>query len=127
MYPQPKPEPRKRTKARTARQARKVVKSVRQQCVERDGYCRVVRDWPDNPRGGSPFYGEIACFGPSQWAHLGEFKRSKTRGKAAVERHTTMGSLMLCARHHDQYDGRSRPYLRIAGSPDGVLRFRWER
>lgn len=108
MIPQPKPEPRKRTKARAARRAAKVVKSVRQQCVERDGYCRMQRD----------FNVDLlllvgVCQGESQWAHFDEKKRFKTRGMKPETRHTTEGSLMLCQWHHDRYDGKQRPSLHI--------------
>jgi hypothetical protein len=121
LNPQPKPTPRKRVKAKRQRHAAKVVKSVRALCVERDGYCRLTRDWSWELV--MPTFG--ACEGPSQWAHLGDKKRFKTRGQAPEVRHTTAGSLMLCDRHHDDYDeGR----LNISGDDaDGVLRFRWSR
>jgi hypothetical protein len=86
-------EPRKRVKARKRRHAAKVVKSVRAQCVERDGYCRAGWDRP-----------VALCHGVSEWAHLGDKKRFKTRGQAPEIRHTTAGSLMLCQKHHADYD-----------------------
>jgi hypothetical protein len=105
-----KPEPRRRVKAREQRQAAKVVKSVRAQCVDRDGYCRIYQHRWIQGFGSTPRLG--ACEGASEWAHLGEKKRFKTRGQAPEIRHTTAGSLMLCAKHHDDYDeGR----LRIVG------------
>lgn len=108
----PKPTPRRILKARRKRQAAKVVKSVRAQCVERDGYCR-FETFP---------YG---CNGPSEWAHLGEKKRYKTRGMSAEVRHTTAGSLMLCRRHHHAYDRAHT--LRIvpltSKGADGPLQF----
>ena len=94
----PKPEPRKRVKARRQRQAAKVVKSVRAQCVERDGYCRWARRWFTNT-----IYCP-ACSGPSEWAHFAEKKRYKTRGMSPEVRHTTAGSFMLCRLHHVAYD-----------------------
>ncbi len=109
---QPKPEPHKRVQARRKRQAAKVVTSVRAQCVERDGYCR-FETFP---------YG---CTGPSEWAHLGEQKRYRTRGMPAEVRHTTAGSLMLCRRHHSAYDRAHT--LKIVPltslGADGPLRF----
>jgi hypothetical protein len=44
------------------------------------------------------------CDGVSEWAHLGDKKRFKTRGQAPEVRHTTAGSLMLCTKHHQDYD-----------------------
>jgi hypothetical protein len=44
------------------------------------------------------------CHGVSEWAHLGDKKRFKTRGQAPEIRHTTAGSLMLCQKHHADYD-----------------------
>lgn len=119
------PTQRKRINA-VRRQAAKVVKSVRAQCVERDGDCR-IGDWENNPcdchdgaltGDGEPVKG---CEGRSEWAHLGEQKRFKTRGQPATTRHTTAGSLMLCTRHHRDYDaGR----MEIRGDDaNGVLGF----
>lgn len=111
IWPQPKPEPRAKQKARERRQAAKVVKSVRQQCVERDGHrCRA---WY--------LLHMTECVGRLEWAHLAEQKRFKTRGKSPEKRHTTAGSVMLCRRHHQDYDqGR----LRIVGDDaNGQLLF----
>jgi hypothetical protein len=100
----PKPEPRKRVKGRKQRHAAKVVQSVRQQVVERDGYCRAM------PGTYPTFIGDKGralvglCDGVSEWAHLGDKKRFKTRGQAPEVRHTTAGSLMLCTKHHQDYD-----------------------
>ncbi len=111
--PCPKPTPRRIVKARKQRQVAKVVKSVRAQCVERDGYCRV----------GSCAW--MFCAGRSEWAHLGEKKRYKTRGMPAEIRHTTADSLMLCHLHHVAYD-RTHTFkivpLTSLGA-DGPLRF----
>lgn len=82
------PTARYRAKRRRAEQP--VVKSVRAKCVERDGYCRLM--------GLSP------CAGPSQWMHLGEKKRARTRGMRPEQRHTTAGTAMGCERHHGLYD-----------------------
>jgi hypothetical protein len=94
-----KPEPRKREAARRKRQAVKVIKAVRSQCVDRDGFCRVWRD--DD---GAECPADSGCIGTSEWAHLGDKKRFKTRGQAPELRHTTAGSLMLCTKHHQDYD-----------------------
>jgi len=84
-----KPGVTARVRAAKARKDAAYAKKIRQLVAERDGYCRL--------------HG-IYCQGPSEWAHLGEKKRFNTRGLPPNERHTTAGSLMLCARHHDWYD-----------------------
>lgn len=113
------PTRRKRINA-VRRQAAKVVKSVRAQCVERDGYCRLAQ-WPSSDRLFSGLTN--TCVGPSEWAHLGEHKRFKTRGQPATRRHTTAGSLMLCTRHHRDYDAG---WMEIRGDDaNGVLDFRY--
>jgi hypothetical protein len=42
----------------------------------------------------------------SQWAHLGDKKRFKTRGTGTSGRAATIpkSSVMLCERHHQMYD-----------------------
>lgn len=119
----PKPETRKRVKGRRKRQAAKVVKSVRARCVERDGACRIC-EWERNPDdthegdGGMdylPYPDEFAA-NPSEWAHLNEGTRAKTRGMSAERRHTTAMSLMLCQFHHDRLDGRHHPRITITAT-----------
>jgi hypothetical protein len=92
----------KRDKGRKRRAEAKQVKTVRPLCVERDGHCRVRRDVGVMLGG---------CEGPSEWAHLNEKQRWKTRKMDAEERHTTGGSLMACKKHHDQIDNRRKPRL----------------
>ena len=123
FHPQPKPELRARTKRRQKRLAAKVVKAVRAQCVTRDDYCRC--HWLAHGVGDWIGPGVDLCRGPSEWAHLGEQKRFKTRGQPATVRHTTAGSLILCRRHHHDYDqGR----LIIDGDDaNGRLDFRMRR
>ena len=100
--PQPKPEPRQRAKGRKHRQEAQVVKTVRVQVAERDGYCRVLALLfmfdPSLRSSLRLYFGP--CSGQSEWAHYGDQKRAKTRGKAPVERRTRAGSFMLCAAHH---------------------------
>ena len=119
--PIPKGEPVAKRKARKRRLASKVVESVRRQCVERDGDCR-LGDWENNPDDvhDDDLEGDF-CEGRSEWAHLGDKKRFKTRGQAPEVRHTTAGSLMLCTKHHQDYDqGR----LAIEGDDaNGILHF----
>lgn len=109
----PKGTTRQQAKGRKDRTAAKVVKSVRAQCVERDGECR-FGDWENNPGDwhSDALEGD-ACEGPSQWCHMHQKRRSKTQGQAPEIRHTTADSFMGCQRHHDAYDGRRTPRLRI--------------
>ena len=101
MTPCPKPQPRKKVKARRARVESKVAQAVRALVAARDGDCRLrVLDF-----GG--------CRGESEWAHLNENRRFLTRGMAPEKRHSTEGSLMLCTGHHDRLDGRARPRIDI--------------
>jgi hypothetical protein len=95
---------RKRVKARRQRQAAKVAKSVREDCVERDGFCLIWR------RATSSDWARLAnpiCDGPSEWAHIGQHRRCHTQGQAPEQRHTTKGSGMLCQRHHVAYDAHA--------------------
>jgi hypothetical protein len=97
--PKPRRGGRRREKARAKRQESKVVAAVRQACVTRDGYCRFGPLQPDR------LYRLVgSCDGPSEWAHMEEKRRSKTRGLPPEERHTVADSLMMCKRHHDAYD-----------------------
>ena len=126
----PKGISRKTLKGRKHRAESKVKKSVRAQCVERDGPCRAAL-YPFGT--GSGLGGDVTdiwheCEGLSEWAHLHAKRRSKTRGMAPEDRHDTAHSLMLCKRHHDQYDGRATPRLVITAltrrGADGPLKFR---
>lgn len=83
---------RKQLKAKKDRAEAKVKKSVRAACVERDGYCRYHASTGE------------CCTGPSQWAHLEEKKRARTRGMSPLDRHTTARSMMLCQSIHAAYD-----------------------
>lgn len=95
----PKPEPRKRSKRRKDRQEKAVKTTVREQCVERDGYCLIATRLPAGLRA---VLGP--CSGPSEWAHVGTHRRFRTRGQAPESRHTVKGSGMLCEKHHKAYD-----------------------
>ena len=74
---------------------RTVIARIRPLVVARDGYCRVARN---------PLAAMGPCWGVSEWAHLGESKRFKTRGQDPERRHTTKGTAMLCTGHHRDYD-----------------------
>ena len=108
----PKPEPRKRIKARRDRRESAIAKAVRAACVERDGYCLIQ----------SRVSARIAvllgaCAGASQWAHVERQRRCFTRGQQPETRHTTAGSGMLCDKHHDAYDAH---VFRLVLGPEGM-------
>lgn len=107
----PKPEPRRKVKARAARHERAVVKRVRAVVAARDGYCR-LKDGPFGP-----------CRGASEWNHLE--KRSLTSRRAAERRHRTENTAMFCSDHHRQIDEHTIRVtaLTIFGA-DGPLRFK---
>lgn len=115
----PKPMSRKRLKGRKDRAERKVKKSVRAQCVARDGFCRLARPWREP-------LGVGGCNGKSEWAHLEEQRRFKTRGQAPDQRHNTANSMMLCSVHHRLYDARKirLGWLTPFGA-DGLMLFRF--
>jgi len=99
--------PTAKYRAKRKRAEAPVAKRVRAACVKRDGHCRYGNsDW------------HTQCAGPSEWAHMGEKKRAKTRGMKPEERHTTADSLMLCRKHHDCYDCRRKPRLWIRALTD---------
>ena len=106
----PKPEPRKRVKARKKRRESALVKEVRRMVSERDGHCRLHDK------------GFGLCFGVSTWAHLEDHRRFRTRGMEPEQRHTTTDTVMLCAKHHFAYDlhGITVEYTTDAGA-DGPL------
>jgi len=54
------------------------------------------------------------------WAHMEGHRRFETRGLPPEQRHSTAWTLMLCAKHHADYDARR---LRITGNADGPLEF----
>lgn len=118
---------RKSLKAAEDRAEAKVKKAVRAACVERDGACRIATPLGHDVLQTYPVLLTM-CDGPSQWAHMHTHRRSQTRGQDPEQRHTTAASLMLCQRHHDQYDGRQRPRLLITRlshkGANGPLKFR---
>jgi hypothetical protein len=80
-----------------------VVKAVRPVVAERDGYCRLY--WPDAATRTEVWRLFGSCsIGRSEWAHFGDKRRCKTVGQAPEERHDRAHSLMLCTKHHDDYD-----------------------
>lgn len=115
-----KPEPLKRTRARKVRAESTQAQAVRAACVERDGECRLSREY-------HPMVFVGVCSGPGEWAHLADRRRFKTRKMAPKLRHDTAFSLILCGRHHAMFDGRTRPRLDIqpasSRGADGPLGF----
>ncbi len=110
----PKPEKRKTAKTRERREESEIIKVERAKCVQRDGYCRLQ---------GADGFG--ACNGNSEWAHLGDFKRWKTRGMAPEERHRADKSLMMCDHHHNMYDLHKMDIEELTPEgADGWLRFK---
>lgn len=94
----PSPKPKRKVSAATRkRRERKVIERVRALVEARDGFCRMRR---------LPCFVDVfgQCQGVSEWAHLGDLKRFKTRGQAPERRHTTGGTAMLCTKHHHDYD-----------------------
>lgn len=110
-----KPKSRRKPKGVTARYRAKRKRAddterlkVRADCVERDGYCRLM--------GLSP------CSGDSEHAHLEEWKRARTRGMKPEERHTKAGSAMFCHRHHALYDAGEIVIAMTDKGADGPIR-----
>lgn len=117
----PKPEKRKTTKRRKDRHETEVERAVREACVARDRYCRLDTSGANEPLG-------LVCSGPSEWAHLGDKKRARTRGMAPEDRHLSSGSLMLCRRMHQLYDAGQLeilPRRKTGAGADGRLSFVW--
>lgn len=103
-----------RLRARKRAKDQRYAAKIRPIVERRDGYCRYFKDWPDFDR--------QPCEGNSEWAHFGDKKRFKTRGMAPEKRHTTAGSLMLCSKHHREYDaGKLRIVALSAKGCDGGL------
>lgn len=100
--PKPRKPIRRKAKPKAERQQ---IDTVRAACVRRDGYCRGHRDGFRH-----------TCRGPSEWAHLGVKRRSKTVNQAPEVRHTTADSLMLCRFLHRRYDAHE---IRIEHGPTG--------
>lgn len=76
-----------------------IIKDVRAQVVERDGFCRVAKNLTLG------FLGP--CAGVSEWAHVGQHRRCFTRKMDPEVRHTTAGTVMFCSGHHHAYDGHT--------------------
>jgi hypothetical protein len=102
-----KPGPTARHRAKRRRAEDPVKRNVRAECVERDGYCKLtsLSAWTG------------LCIGASEWMHLGDKKRARTRGMKPEFRHTTAGSMMGCDLHHDLYDEGE---IALAMGPDGA-------
>lgn len=118
MFSNPKPEKRATTKRRKDRKEAAVASAVRATVSERDGFCRLFT------YDSSVYQMFGSCQGLSQWAHLGDARRFKTRGMEPTLRHTSSGSLMFCARHHQDYDAHRMQVEALTDrGADGPLRF----
>jgi len=124
LSPQPKGRKRVTVQRANRRVAAKIVRQVRAACVERDGHCRLF--FGDHLHGDTQVgEGLDYCGVRSEWAHLGEKRRFKTRGMPPEERHTVQDSLMLCDLHHDLYDGRTLNITALSDrGANGPLEFR---
>lgn len=100
--------PTARARAKRRRAEHPVATKVREKCVDRDGFCRLM--------GLSP------CSGQSEWAHLEEKKRARTRGMSPEERHTTTHSAMFCTGHHAAYDAGKILIAMTEKGADGPIR-----
>lgn len=108
----PKPRPRRKVVKRMRVRARvrpvsqkrraeqRLVGKVFREIEPRDGDCRIwwagIAGLPETLAG--------RCEGEPQPAHLSEWRRSKTRGLPASERHNRKTIIRLCAAHHRRYD-----------------------
>ncbi len=111
-----KPGPTAKARAKRKRAESPVARRVRAICVERDGTCRYWKDiFAD-------CFASVECDGPSEWAHLEDYKRGRTRNMKPELRHTTTGTAMLCRKHHREYDaGRIRVVAFTGRGADGAL------
>lgn len=110
--PFPKPAHRAMARRRDVRKARAIAAEIRAAVASRDGFCRLSA-------AGLGF-----CRGRNTWAHLGDTRRFKTRGRSARERHTTAGTVMLCLGHHQALDSHAiRVELLTAKGANGPLRW----
>ena len=100
--------PTAKARAAKARKDAAYAKTIREQVQARDVYCRAY------------YMHKETCMGVAAWAHMAGHRRFETRGLPPEQRHSTAWTLMLCAKHHADYDARR---LRITGNADGPLEF----
>lgn len=100
--------PRAKDRAKRRRADSAYALKVRADVDERDGYCR--------------FTGLTRCAERSEWAHLEDKKRARTRGMEPEERHTTAKSLKACAHHHRLYDAGKIQIAMTERGADGPIR-----
>jgi hypothetical protein len=115
------------TKAAADAHERAIKWKVREKVQHRDGWCRVARSRQVNEqdkRNWDPyiFPPQFPCLGPSEWAHL--LRRSKTRGMAPEDRHTSKGSIKACRKHHTEIDQHRLSVTPLTDrGADGPLKF----
>lgn len=131
-FPKPSRGGRQREKSRQRRRETQVVRSVRPEVAARDGSCRLhtalfALQFNDPHRWSNLMAAFGLCSGPSEWSHFGAQKRAQTRNQTPERRHTTAGSLILCASHHRGPKGYDAGVLQICALTlngcDGPLRF----
>lgn len=119
----PKGITRKTQKGREDRAEAAVIKVVRPQVVDRDGYCRLY--WFDAATRAliAQLFG--ACEGPSEWSHYNDtHRRSKTMGQPPEQRHCVEHSMMLCRKHSQLYDSNRMLCKELTDRGcSGLLRF----
>lgn len=101
-------------RAAKARKDAAYAKTIRELVQKRDfGMCRVMErvEW---------FIEFGSCAIGAQWCHMEGHRRFETRGLPPEQRHSTAWTLMLCAKHHAEYDAHR---LLITGNADGPLEF----
>ncbi len=120
----PKPTKRKTLKGRKDRAETKQKHMVRMLCVARDGDCALIAVTPERWKDVADPMEIIGCRGESEWAHMHSRRRAQTRGMAPEIRHDTAHSLMLCTKHHEDYDQhRLRITALTRKGADGPLKF----
>lgn len=105
--------PTAKARAVKARKDAAYAKTIRDQVQERDELCRACVEYVE--------YWTYRIAGLRlEWCHMEGHRRFETRGLPPEQRHSTTWTLMLCAKHHADYDARR---LHITGNADGPLEF----
>ena len=95
-----------------------MIQVVRQACVDRDGYSRMVS------RG--IYFAGLVNGGPTQWCHMRPYTRAQTRKMAPERRHSTKWTLMLTALEHSALDASRLEIEALTDrGADGPLRYRF--
>jgi hypothetical protein len=88
---------------------------IKRKVDELDAWCRLE---PLNAR-------ELALVGPCKggmtWAHLPDWRRSKTRNEEPEKRHTLQGSFKCCVGHHAALDQKKFGIAHGEDGADGLM------